>query len=102
MSTCGAIKLTCLGSFKYIPPRVLEIQREIWKRPCSLQTCNSVVNMFMMGLELRQTLKITSTTGFLKYLPFMGLPLLVFIHKPILFTNITACQVIEPYLCAKR
>ena len=34
---------------------------------CCLKTCNSVVNMLLMGLVLGQSLMIISTTGILLY-----------------------------------
>ena len=42
---------------------------------CCLQTCNSVVNMLVMGLVLRPSLMVISVTGILlimqKYLSFI-------------------------------
>ena len=34
---------------------------------CCLQACNSVLNMLIIGLALRQSLMVVSTTGILLY-----------------------------------
>ena len=54
---------------------------------CCLKTCNSVVNMLMMGLVLGPSLMVISITGILlyaKYFPFImyyGSELLLFTCK---------------------
>ena len=53
----------------YIPTSVFEILRETWKRHlavgvcCCLQTCNSVINMLVMGLVLGSSLMVISIMG---------------------------------------
>ena len=70
MSAHGAIKVYVFVKF-HISTRVFEILRETYKRYlavgvcCFLQTCNSVVNVPVMGLVLEQSLMFISTTGIL-------------------------------------
>ena len=74
--------------------RVFEILRKTWKNIlisvgvcCCLQTCNTVVNMLVMGLVLGPSLMIISITGILSYAkvyPFInyyGSALLLFTRK---------------------
>ena len=39
---------------------------------CCLQTCNSVVNMLIMGLALRQSVMVISTTGILLHAKYIS------------------------------
>ena len=59
-------------SYTYVSTRVFEILREkhgkhILIRCCCLQTCNSAVNILVMGLVLGPSLMVISITGILLY-----------------------------------
>ena len=62
-------KLHCLQTFEHMSA-LLAIKAWVFVKfhtHCCLQTCNSVVDMLVMGLVLGQSLMVISTTGVLLY-----------------------------------
>ena len=61
----------CVGVYYIAPPQCLTLRKEKQEmqfstRMCS-QTCNSVVNMLVMGFVLGLSLMVISTKGILLY-----------------------------------
>ena len=57
----------CEASYTYLIGCLRYREKHVNNVCCCLQTCNSVVNVPVMGLVLGQTLMVISTTGILLY-----------------------------------
>ena len=63
LSVCDISDTFLLGCLRYRGKH----RKDILGVCCCLQTCNSVLNMLIMGFGLRQNLIVISTTGILLY-----------------------------------